>query len=392
MAACRGAPTARSRAAPEPLPVARPQTCEEVSPGQPLQALIERAPDGSAVCLRPGVYPEHIPRRSRPSPLWGRAAVIRSDGRAPPCAPPDGDPASDLLSKGSGSRCDKMDSGPYIQGDESRREGAAAYPPRRLWRQCRTIARPCMRGNVILGTGDAALGLRGDGIRFWEVTGARIEQNFVTGSRDLVIRYTKHTRIAGNTVTAVAMDCILMYSSDVTLEDNRSLGNVVGTFIMYSRDVRYLRNLIAASSGAAGIGLGMKESGNVFVQGNVSLRNNIGLYLDTSPLQLGDSNSFRHNAFRLCNSGVIFHSSQRGNTFSENSFRDNLEQVRVEGGGDALAPTGKATTSTTTPASTLMAMARRCPLMKSIVSRAICKTASPSSFFAAARPQASSTR
>ena len=301
-----------------------------------MQALLDRVPDGSAVCLRPGLYPEHV-RVDRGVTLWGpRDAIIRSDGTGTTVrAAGRGTRLLGFTIEGSGSRYDKMDSGLHVQGEEIEAQGLLIR--RAVFgvnvERSRGVL---MRGNVILGTGEAALGLRGDGIRFWEVTDARIEQNFITGSRDLVIRYTKRTRISGNTVTRGRYGLHLMYSSDVTLEDNRSLGNVVGTFIMYSRDVRYLRNLIAASSGAAGIGLGMKESGNLLAQDNVSLRNNVGLYLDTSPLQQGDANTFRHNAFRLCNVGAIFHSSQRGNLFADNSFRDNLEQVRVEGGGDAL--------------------------------------------------------
>lgn len=320
----------------EPLVVSRPQACEEVSPGQSLQAVLSRVAAGSTVCLRPGAYPEHIVV-DRGVTLWGpRDAIIRSDGTGTTVsAAGHGTRLLGFTIAGSGSRYDKLDSALHIQGEDITAEGLLI--DRAVFGvNVEKSRRVALRGNVIRGTGDAALGLRGDGIRFWEVTDSAIERNFVTGSRDLVIRYTKHTRIAGNTVTRGRYGLHLMYSSDATLEDNRSIGNVVGTFIMYSHEVRYLRNLIAASAGAAGIGLGMKESGNLLAEGNVSLRNNIGLYLDTSPLQLGDSNIFKHNAFRLCNVGAIFHSSQRGNTFSENSFRDNLEQVRVEGGGDAL--------------------------------------------------------
>jgi len=320
----------------EPLVVSRPQACEEVSPGQSLQAVLSRVAAGSTVCLRPGAYPEHIVV-DRGVTLWGpRDAIIRSDGTGTTVsAAGHGTRLLGFTIAGSGSRYDKLDSALHIQGEDITAEGLLI--DRAVFGvNVEKSRRVALRGNVIRGTGDAALGLRGDGIRFWEVTDSTIERNFVTGSRDLVIRYTKHTRIAGNTVTRGRYGLHLMYSSDATLEDNRSIGNVVGTFIMYSHEVRYLRNLIAASAGAAGIGLGMKESGNLLAEGNVSLRNNIGLYLDTSPLQLGDSNTFQHNSFRLCNVGAIFHSSQRGNTFSENSFRDNLEQVRVEGGGDAL--------------------------------------------------------
>lgn len=298
--------------------------------------MLSRVPPGSAVCLRPGVYPEHI-TVDRGITLWGpRDAIIRSDGTGTTVrATGRGTRLLGFTIEGSGSRYDKMDSALHIQGEDIQAEGL--FIRRAVFGvNVERSSRVALRGNVIQGSGEAALGLRGDGIRFWEVTDSGIERNFVTDSRDLVIRYTKRIRIAGNVSTRGRYGLHLMYSSDAALEGNRSLGNVVGTFIMYSRDVRYRRNLIAASAGAAGIGLGMKESGNVTVEDNVSLRNTVGLYLDTSPLQLGDANTFRHNAFRLCNVGTIFHSSQRGNVFSENSFRDNLEQVRVEGGGDAL--------------------------------------------------------
>lgn len=329
----RGLPVPESQ---EPLPVSRPRSCEEVSPGQPLQAALSRAPEGSAICLRPGDYPEHI-TVDHGVTLWGpRGAVIRSDGTGTTVrATGRGTRLLGFTIEGSGSRYDKLDSALHVQGEDIAVEGLLirrAVFGVNVERSHRVL----LRGNVILGTGEAALGLRGDGIRFWEVTDSSIERNFVAGSRDLVIRYTRRTRIAGNTTTGGRYGLHLMYSSDATLEDNRSLGNVVGTFIMYSHEVRYRRNLIAASAGAAGIGLGMKDSGNVLAEDNVSLRNTTGLYLDTSPLQDGDSNTFRRNAFRLCNVGAIFHSSQRGNVFWGNSFRDNLEQVRVEGGGDAL--------------------------------------------------------
>ena len=77
-----------------------------------------------------------------------------------------------------------------------------------------------------------------------------------------------------------------MYSRDITMQRNRSLGNVVGTFVMYSHNVKYLSNLVAASGGAAGMGLGVKESGDLTVTNNILLRNTLSVCPDTSPIQL----------------------------------------------------------------------------------------------------------
>jgi len=319
-----------------PTPVHRPPQCVEVPPGQPVQPALDRTPDGGAVCLLPGIYAGHLVV-DRGVTLYGPpSAIVRSDGTGTTVnALGRNTRLLGFTIEGSGRRYDKMDAALHIQGDEIQADGllirGAVFGV-----NVERSRRVRLHGNVIRGTGEAALGLRGDGIRFWETTDSSIEGNFISDSRDLVIRYTRRTRILGNTITRGRYGLHLMYSSDAILEDNRSIGNVVGTFIMYSHEVQYRRNLLAASTGAAGMGLGMKESGNVEVMDNIALRNTVSLYIDTSPLQLGDHNRFSHNAFVLSEVGIILHSSQRGNTFEQNSFHDNQEQVRVEGGGDAL--------------------------------------------------------
>jgi nitrous oxidase accessory protein len=127
-----------------------------------------------------------------------------------------------------------------------------------------------------------------------------------------------------------------MYSHGNEVVGNRYVGNVVGVFAMYSRDLEIRENLFARSGGAAGIGLGLKESGNLLVSDNVFVADTTGAYLDTSPLYLDHHNRFERNVFRLCDTAVAFHSSAERNVFAGNSFRDNQTQVRVEGRGDAL--------------------------------------------------------
>ncbi len=193
-----------------------------------------------------------------------------------------------------------------------------------------------IRGNEIHGHPDKVLGLRGDGVRLWEVRESTVEHNRVTDSRDVVVWYSPGNRIAHNTVERGRYGTHFMYSHDNDVEANRYIANVVGIFVMYSRGIRIRDNLLARSSGAAGVGLGAKESGNLVVERNRFVANQTGLYLDTSPLDLTAQNRFERNVFRLCDTAIAFHSGVARNGFEDNVFADNRTQVRVDGRGDAL--------------------------------------------------------
>jgi nitrous oxidase accessory protein len=130
-----------------------------------------------------------------------------------------------------------------------------------------------------------------------------------------------------------------MYSHSNRLEHNRFVSNEVGIFAMYSRDLLVTDNQMLFSRGAAGIGMGMKESGNVTVRGNLLAYNTQGFFLDNSPLVEGDENVFERNVVRLSEVGIGFLSSQHHNVFRRNVLRDNTVQVRVDSGGDALGVT-----------------------------------------------------
>ena len=105
--------------------------------------------------------------------------------------------------------------------------------------------------------------------------------------RDVVVWYSPGNRVVRNTFLRGRYGSHLMYSSDTIVEGNRAVGNVVGLFVMYSRNVTVRGNLLAGSAGAAGIGLGCKESGNLTVEHNLFLRDTTGVYLDTTQDEQG---------------------------------------------------------------------------------------------------------
>ena len=314
----------------------RPEPCRAITPGIDLQITLDASSDGDTLCLAPGTYAGPI-TIARGLTLWGpRDAVVQSNGQGTTVRVAGAGAALlGLTISGSGSRYDKQDAGVLVAADRVRIEGVVVRDAvfGITVEQAREVV---VRGNRIVGRPQPMLGLRGDALRLWEVYDSTVEENLVVDGRDVVVWYSSHNRIADNVVTGSRYGTHFMYSHQNVVARNRYVGNVVGVFLMYSRQVELRDNVMAASGGAAGFGLGLKESSGLDVAGNVLVKNTVGLYIDSSPFQPGMPNRFEGNVVRLSETGVLFHSSPHESVFAANSFRDNFQQIRVDGGGDAL--------------------------------------------------------
>ncbi len=338
-----GLPSARTQPGlPEwhlPAPPQRPAGAIAVAAGAGLQRLLDEAEPHAVFALAPGRYAGPLTVR-RPVVLWGpRAAVIRSNGRGTTI-----EVAADSVAllgftvDGSGDRYDRLDAAVHVRGNDVRIAGLTVR--RALFGVVAEESwRVAVVGNDIAGDPARPPGLRGDAIRFWETRGSMIARNHVAHSRDIVVWYSPGNRIAGNLVEDGRYGTHFMYSSESVVEHNRYLRDVVGVFVMYSRDIRLRDNLLAGAMAADGMGVGCKESGNLRFEGNQFVKDRIGLYLDTSPLDVGDSNTCSGNGFSLCQTAIVFHGSESRNRFVGNRLADNQTQVMVEGRGTAMGVT-----------------------------------------------------
>jgi len=318
-------------------PPPAPPDCRAVEPGADLQAALDAAPRGAALCLAPGDHAGPV-RLGRGIRLSGpRSAVIRSQGEGSTVLlEGEGTALVGVTVDGSGGRFDLLDAAVRIHADRARVEGVKVVNALfgLLAEQCRGIE---LRGNEVVGAPEKALGMRGDAIRIWEVRESRIADNRVRHGRDVVVWYSPGNHIVGNRVEDGRYGTHLMYSHGNVIERNVYRRNVVGVFSMYSRDLEIRHNILAESTGAAGVGLGAKESSSLTVLENQVVGNTTGVWLDTSPLDPADTNVFRRNAFRFSEAGVVFHGRVDGNVFEANRFGDNHAPVRVDGRGDAQA-------------------------------------------------------
>ncbi len=333
-----GAGTPRAFA---PRPVAEraatpcPAGGRSVPAGAPLQASIDAAAAGDTLCLSPGTYTGPIEIHV-PLSLQGPAdAVIASTGSGTTVrALADDVVLRGFTVDGSGARYDKLDAAVYVRGRGVRVQDLTVR--RALFgivaEQSTGVV---IAGNHVSGLAELPVGIRGDGIRLWEVRQSAVTDNRLDDSRDIVVWYSPGNRIAGNVVTRSRYATHFMYSDDCVVEHNTYTHNIVGVFVMYSRNITLRGNTIADNAVPDAMGLGVKESGNLVVEENRFVRDRVCLYLDTSPFRAGDTVVARANTFAGCVAGVTFHSSETHNSFVGNAFVANQVPVAVEGRGTA---------------------------------------------------------
>ena len=327
-------PQATGQSAEPPAPPC-PSGGLHVSAGAKLQPLLDAAGSGSVLCLAPGAYSGPLLVRRGVTLQGPRGAVIRSDGTGRTIVVEAAHATLRGFSvEGSGRRYDKMDAAVYVHADSVTVQGLRVRDALfgLVAEQSNGVE---FAGNDIAGDATAPVGVRGDGIRLWEVRGSRIVDNRLRDSRDIVIWYSPGNTLARNDVRRSRYANHFMYSSDCVVEGNDYRENIVGVFVMYSHDIALRGNVFADNTVSDGMGLGAKESGNLVIEDNLFAGDNQGIYLDTSPYRKGDFVWARRNTFTLNGAAVTFHSSETDNVFTSNVFQFNGEQVVVEGRGNA---------------------------------------------------------
>jgi nitrous oxidase accessory protein len=187
--------------------------------------------------------------------------------------------------------------------------------------------------NVIRGDTTLELGRRGDGLRIWESDNTTLSNNQVLESRDVVLWYSKGLKIHDNVIRSGRYGIHFMYSANADVERNLITDNSIGVFLMYSDDVNVRRNVFQHNRGPSGYGLGFKDNDGAVIEDNLILDNRVGIFLDNSPFTPDSVGLFTRNEVSFNDIGVSFMPSTRGNVFTDNTFRENQEQVSIQGGG-----------------------------------------------------------
>ncbi len=324
-ATASAAPGAPPPSPPQGLVVRSFQELQQLvaDPAGPKDLVIEGQLEGDLVIKRP------VALRGAPGALLrgtGRDTVVTIDAHDVVI--------EDLAIRRSGHRHTHEDSGLKASGERVRISRVDIAET--LFGISLQACRHCVLERVNVTGYDSDEELRGDGIKLWEAHDSIVRDCRMIHSRDLVVWYTSRATLERNTVERSRYGSHFMYAKDSVVRDSRFRGNVVGVFVMYSMRLKVERNVLAGARGAAGIGLGFKDSDAIELKGNWMVANTTGTYLDNTPRTPADAVKFEGNVLALNDVGMRLHASERGLHLYGNAFRDNAVVIEVDGGGNAL--------------------------------------------------------
>lgn len=314
-----------------PPPAAAADATPPREPG-PIGRAIAAAAPGSTVEIGPGVYRERI-RIDKPITLVGRDRPVIDGGGS-------GDiveiAAPDVTLRGFAIRNTGIDL-------DRENVGVRVLAPRATIEDnhlddilfgidLREAPDSVVRGNRIGGK-ELDIARRGDGLRLWRSDRTVVEDNRIHSGRDAILWYSTGVIVRRNDCRDSRYGLHLMFSDEVTIEDNLLVGNSVGIYLMYSAGVEVRRNRMIRNRGPSGYGLGLKETDRFTVERNLFAENRVGIYIDGSPFTAAKPGEFLRNTIAFNDIGITFLPSARNNELTENNFVDNIEQVSVAGRG-----------------------------------------------------------
>jgi nitrous oxidase accessory protein len=301
-----------------------------------LAALIADAHGPAEIWLRGGVYRGDLAIH-RPLALRGASgAVVEGSGSTTVITVDASDvTVENLLVRHSGRRHTAEDAGLKAKGDRVRLADLRVEDT--LFGVSLEMCHHCAVERVhIEGPGDDAE-LRGDGVKLWEADDSVVRGCTVNRSRDVVVWYSKRVLLDGNTVQKSRYGSHFMYARDSVVRRSRVSDNVVGIFVMYAKDLLVEDNVLAGARGAAGVGIGFKESDSITLRGNWLVANTTGTYLDNTPRTPDAPVLFEGNVLALNDVALRVHGESAGASFRGNDFHENAVVVEADGGGNALA-------------------------------------------------------
>jgi nitrous oxidase accessory protein len=331
-------------------------------PGQPLQALLDRARDGDVIELASGDYNGAI-HIDRALVLTGRAGAVLDGGGAGnvvTVTAPDVT-ISGVTVRGSGRDVQAMNSGIFLQKTAER----AKIENNRLTGNLFGVYVHGAAGsqvvrNTIEGIRGGRLNEAGNGVSLWNAPDVTIaDNNFRYGRDGIFTISSRKDRFTGNRFEQVRFAIHYMYTNDSEVSGNVSIGNHVGYAIMYSNRLRIRDNI---SERDRDHGFLFNYANYAEIEGNRVTGGPLDIVVDRGDERPDDErgmipearrepglrsgpekcvfiyntnyNRFRNNWFERCAIGVHFTAGSEGNEITGNAFVGNRNQVKYVGTRD----------------------------------------------------------
>lgn len=186
----------------------------------------------------------------------------------------------------------------------------------------------CLVRNNIISSGAVSEQNSGNGVHVWRGDDLRIEGNKVSGHRDgIYLEFVINSHVLKNTSEKnIRYGLHFMFSHDDVYSNNTFSDNGSGVAVMFSNRVTMTGNVFKNNWGDAAYGLLLKEITDGKIEGNLFIRNTVGVYMEGATRIHTAKNTFRDNGWAM----RIQASSSNG-SFKQNNFINNSFDVATNG-------------------------------------------------------------
>ncbi|MEX0289973.1 MAG: nitrous oxide reductase family maturation protein NosD [Flavobacteriaceae bacterium] len=162
----------------------------------------------------------------------------------------------------------------------------------------------------------------GNGIQLWYCKNIEVEKNIVQHVRDGIYLEFSDDIVIKNNLSAnnLRYGLHFMFSNDDVYEDNIFENNGAGVAVMFSKEIKMLRNTFRKNWGTTSYGLLLKEINDADIVGNTFDNNTTGITIEGSNRVNYNKNTFMNNGWALKVRGACYGNSFINNNFFYNSF------------------------------------------------------------------------
>ncbi len=164
----------------------------------------------------------------------------------------------------------------------------------------------------------------GNAIHVWTGSGHKIHDNQIYGHRDgIYLEFASTCVIQKNDVQRnIRYGLHFMSSHQTEYYDNQFKFNGAGVAVMYSHEIKMIRNEFSQNAGPAAYGLLLKDIQNSEIIDNQFVFNTVGIYMEGSNRSKFTNNLFLRNGF-----GLRIMGDCENNDFTKNNFISNTFEV-----------------------------------------------------------------
>lgn len=162
----------------------------------------------------------------------------------------------------------------------------------------------------------------GNGIHCWKSDSMKIIANVIRGHRDgIYFEFVTNSIIwRNNSQQNIRYGLHFMFSNNDTYISNVFKNNGAGVAVMYSYNVKMVRNFFSDNWGDAAYGLLLKEIRDSYIDGNYFERNTVGIYMEAASRIEITKNVFRSNGWGMKMQANCMDLSVTKSNFQSNTF------------------------------------------------------------------------